>query len=473
MTEIPLFNSDILHHIYNNFLFFFKVHGVYKYFLLVIAVLLANWLFVKRYFEAAYANFAPIRREENNDNVRIAFAVMLFSFLAYVVRFLSEEQTILNNFDSMSPGFLSTLLYGAIPTIKGWRFTPISHIDGIFIYGITNNYLAIGWYCVLKQVLILFLMYKCFYFIPRTKRFYLIALINFVPAVFCVNNIVFPEQNMIIFVLLSLMTLNKFQKTGVAKYLLWFLLFMNCAIYTKETVMLFYAGCGIYLLFEGVRSGRISFELAKKPWQQLKKMPVEWLMFVSMLVWIILYYAVTPSISKNRYLLTHAFPILKILRVYAVELLISVWAAVLLVQKIRRKQFGDMNLFMEGCVIGSLIISAYIAIVLRIVPSQDYAESYYLYLPAVFCTIYIFENVERTSIKQLAAAVIAILSLYQNYDFYINMDGDARRELMEFFETKAPKTQDNPARPLTVYFYSANLLTDTVFWKTTGWRASM
>lgn len=472
MTEIPLFNPDILHHIYNNFLIFFKAHDVYKYFLMVIAILLANWWLVKRYFVMEYSAFEPVALEEKNKNREDAFIILLFSFMLYVLRFSSEEQTVLNNFDSMSFGFIASMIHGITPIMKNWRFTPLSHIDGMVIYGITNNYFVIGLYCVLKQILVLYLMYKCFRFIPQAKRFYLLALINFIPAVFSVNNIVFPEQNVIIFVLLSWIGIDKFQRIGAYRYLLLFLFAMNCAIYTKETVMLFYTGCGLYLLFDGVRNGRISWSLIKKPWRQLEKMPIEWLMFVSMVVWIILYYAVTPDISDNRYLRTHAMSVWGILRVYAVELFIALIAFVLFLQKVRKKQFSDMCLFFEGSIAGSLIIILYVTVVLRIVPSQDYAESYYLYLPAVFCTAYIFENIKKKSVGLKLALFVVVISLYQNWTFYVNMEADARHELMEFFETKAPKRQDKPEGPMIVYFYSANMLIDTVYWKSTGWSAS-
>ncbi len=472
MTEIPLFNPDMLNHIYKNFLFFFKAHDVYKYFLMVMAFLLVNWLLVKHYFVVKYSPFEPVATEEKNNGKDDAFIFLLFSFMLYVLRFSSEEQTVLNNFDSMSFGFISSIIHGITPIMMNWRFTPLSHIDGMLIYGITNNFFVIGLYCVLKQILVLYLMYKCLHFVPQTKRFYLLALINFIPAVFSVNNIVFPEQNVIIFVLLSWIGIDKFQRIGAYRYLLLFLFAMNCAIYTKETVMLFYAGCGLYLLYDGMRSGRISRSLIKKPWLQLKKMPIEWLMFVSMLVWLVLYYAVTPDISNNRYLRTHATPMADVLRIYAVELIITLAALILLLMKIRKKQFDDMCLFMEGSVIGSLIVTIYITVVLRIAPSQDCAESYYLYLPAVFCTVYVFENIKQKSDKLQLALLIAVFSAYQNWNFYANMEGNIRYELMEFFETKAPKKQDTTEPPMTVYFYSANMLIDTVYWKSTGWSAS-
>ncbi|MBO7556186.1 MAG: hypothetical protein J6T72_02170, partial [Alphaproteobacteria bacterium] len=467
-----LFNSDILHHIYNNFLVYFKAYDVYKYFIAVVVVLLINWLFVKYWCDAKYTSFVPKGSVENKSNEKAAWGILLLSFGLYVLRFVAEEQTVLNNFDSMGPFFINSLQHGSTPVMRGWRFTPLTHIDTIIIYGISNNYFIIGCWCILKQILVLYFLYKCFNFIPKTRRLYLVGLINFIPAVFCVNNIVFPEQNVIIFILLSLIGLDKFQKTGSARYLLLFLLCMNCAIYTKETSILLYASYGLYLLYDGFREGRISFALIKRPWKQLRKMPIEWLMFVSMLIWLLFYCRATADIADNRYLKTHASPMLQMLGVYAVELIVTVMALFLLGRKIYKKQFSDMCMFMESSVIGSVVLVWYIICWLKIVPTQDFPESYYVYLPAVFCTIYVFENIKQVSTQRYLALLLVLLSLYQNWNCLVNMDGDARHDLMDFIETKAPKLQDKSKKPMTLYFYSSNLMVDTVFWRTTGWIAS-
>ncbi|MBO7556184.1 MAG: hypothetical protein J6T72_02160 [Alphaproteobacteria bacterium] len=496
MNELPLFNPDILTHIYNNFVHYFRYFNAYLYFIGVTIFLLLNWLVVKYLFKPEYLPVFPDKENgtENRVNLGFAWFALVASFAAYVVRFACEEQTILNNFDSMNPGFMRNLTFGVLPVFKDWRFTPLSHVDGNVIFGVTGNYWMIGWYCVLKQVLCLYLMYKCFSFIPKAKRLYLVALINLIPAVFSVNNIVFPEQNIIIFVLVSLIGLENYQKTGKARHLLVFLLFMNFAIYTKETLILFYAGYGIYWLFEAIFiQKRIRLALLLRPWKQLAVMPAEFLMFVSAFVWVVLYYATTPLLSKNRYLMTHYFEIGELLRIYAVELMIFAVAFFLMLRKIWRRQFASFRLAMEGSILGSAFMVVYVVFWIKIAPSQDYPESYYLYLPAVFCTIYIFENVKNKTAVQILASLIFLGSVYQNYDFFINMQGAARHELVEFIASRAPKKMDvdNSAypqgasymqldqfvgdlrnKPMNIHFFSRQKI-DTVFWKTTGWKVSL
>lgn len=498
MYQVPLFNQNIWPHVYSNFVHYFNYFHAYKYFIATTLVLLVCWLVTKYLFTGKY--YLPIvpnrdceESAQNKNSWYWAWGAMILSFAFYVFRFAMEEQTILNNFDSMNPGFMRNLTFGVLPVFKDWRFTPLSHVDGNLIFGITANYWMIGWYCVLKQILVLYLMYKCFDFVGRTKRLYLVALINFVPAVFAVNNIVFPEQNIAIFVFLSLIGLNKYQKTQKARWLLLFLIFMNFAIYSKETIMLFYGGYGLYLLIEAIVSGRISLNLMKRPWKQAAVLPVEFLMFVSALIWVTFYYAVTPYLSDNRYLMTHYFDMMVLLKVYALELVIVLIALVLFVRKLNEKKFSDMNLMMEGSLLASLLMVVYVVFIIKIAPSQDYPESYYLYLPAVFCTFYVFDNLRQKSAAQILAALIVLVSLYENYDFFINMQGAARHELVEFIASKAPRKQEldnanypqgssymqldaflreRQNKPMTIHFFSRQKI-DTVFWKTTGWKVSL
>ena len=498
MYQVPLFNQNIWSHVYSNFVHYFNYFHAYQYFIATTLLLLVCWLVTKYLFTGKY--YLPIvpnrdceESAQNKNSWYWAWGAVILSFAFYVFRFAMEEQTILNNFDSMNPGFMRNLTFGVLPVFKDWRFTPLSHVDGNLIFGITANYWMIGWYCVLKQILVLYLMYKCFDFVGRTKRLYLVALINFVPAVFAVNNIVFPEQNIAIFVFLSLIGLNKYQKTQKARWLLLFLIFMNFAIYSKETIMLFYGGYGLYLLIEAIVSGRISLNLMKRPWKQAVVLPVEFLMFVSALIWVTFYYAVTPYLSDNRYLMTHYFDMMVLLKVYALELVIVLIALVLFVRKLNEKKFSDMNLMMEGSLLASLLMVVYVVFIIKIAPSQDYPESYYLYLPAVFCTFYVFDNLRQKSAAQILAALIVLVSLYENYDFFINMQGAARHELVEFIASKAPRKQEldnanypqgssymqldaflreQQNKPMTIHFFSRQKI-DTVFWKTTGWKVSL
>lgn len=498
MNQIPLFNQNILPHIYSNFEHYFRYFNAYQYFIgttigMIICWLLTKYLFSHEYRYAVVPERAEENLEFNKKNWYCAWGALVLSFVLYLVRFAMEEQSVLNNFDSMNPGFMRNLTFGVLPVFKDWRFTPLSHVDGNVIFGITNNYWMVGLFSVLKQILVLYLMYKCFNFIEKTKRLYLVALVNFVPAVFCINNFVFPEQNIAIFVFLSLIGLNRYQDTKKTRYLFMFLIFMNCAIYTKETIMLFYGGYGLYFFVEALLTGRLSLDLMKKPWKQLAAVPVEFLLFASALTWVTFYYLSTPLLSNNRYLMTHYFDMADLLRIYALELCLFVAAVVLFVRKVYEKKFSDMCLMMEGGLLASTLLVVYVVFMIKIAPSQDYPESYYLYLPAVFSTFYIFDNLKKKEVAQILAALIILVSLYENYDFFINMQGAARRELVEFIESKAPVKRefDNGAypqgasymqldqflynvqnKPMTIHFFSRQKI-DTVFWKTTGWKVTL
>ena len=206
MREEPLFNDDILVSIYRHFSFFFTYSDLIIYAALVFFVLFLNWLLVCFLFKKEKMAFLPAQKYAFADAPRakwIGSAMLFLSFAAYAAATLTQENTLLNNFDLMSVNAIKNMYWGNLPIIDPIRFTPLANIDQNLVYAITRNYAVINCWILLRQLICLLLLYRFFVFIPVVRRLFMLAVVNFLPAVFVVNNMIYTEQLIIIFVLLS------------------------------------------------------------------------------------------------------------------------------------------------------------------------------------------------------------------------------------------------------------------------------
>lgn len=468
MHQEALFNSGVFRSVYDNWLNYLTADNMYVYAAVAVAFLFLAWLPFKF---AAVNDYRPFMPAEKLffDRSRISDwsgAVLLaFSFAAYVTVMFCQEMSVFNNFDMMTIDFITSLKQGVKPVFGEWRFTPLSGFDYNFLFAVTNNGCVIAVYIMLKQLLCLFLLYKAFAFVPAAKRLVMLALVNFIPSVFWMNNVIFQEQNILIFVLLSLLALNKYQQTSKPRFLLWFVLAMNVALYIKETTVLFYAGLGAWLVLNAVFCEKITFWSFRHPLKTIKTLPVEWLMFWSMFVYST-YLKLAEPIFDNRYLYSHARSLAETAIVYKTELALAAAALLIMAVKFVRCRFSAMNLFGEGGVLGCAFIVVYVVFRLHIVPASDYLLSYYLYLPAVFCTLYIFSDLSNKVLWGLAAAGILTWSAKVNYDVWQAQQGKDRRQMAEFIIAGA---KDNN---MSIFIRSKELI-DFQWWKTTGWISAL
>lgn len=281
MREEPLFNDDILISIYRHFNFFFTWSGLIVYAAIVLAVLFLNWLLVRFCLSGRSFPCCPTQdmRLPTHRRPMGGVTALALSFAAYAAATLTQENTLLNNFDLMSVNAIKNMYWGNLPIVDPIRFTPLSNLDQNLVYAVTRNYAVIDYWIVFKQFICLFLLYRFFSFIPVVRRLFLLAVINFLPAVFVVNNMIHTEQLILIFVLLSFMFLDKYAATQRASYLLWFTVFANLAVYTKETAVLFYAGLLGYMILRRVFCGEIGLESFLSPFKTVARMPAEYMLF--------------------------------------------------------------------------------------------------------------------------------------------------------------------------------------------------
>ena len=466
MTE-QLFRDNILSNIYNNFAYYFRYENLYQYVIWLMVILLLNWAVVKICFAGSYSSFIPNKKYifagKNGKNM-LGFLLLAISLGAYCVCLFCTEKSIFSSFDSMSQDFVETMKQGTKAVFKEWRFTPLQAFDYNIMFGISNNYTVLGCYAVLKQVIIMGVLYKLLMFIPTVTRLVCLSVINFVPAVFWINSAIFPEQNIIIFTVLSLLALIEYQKEQKSRYLLYFLLCMNVAMYSKETVILFYLGLIIYLLVAAIVEEKITIDAFWHPIKTLRQFPLEYLMFVSMFLYATGFMIFTVyGTMENRYIDTHVYPLIEVIKCYAIELFVVLAAVGIMFYKISCGK--QMFLLKEGSVIGSAIVTFVIVFYMQICPTSDCFLSYYLYLPVVFCVSYIFANCGNWKVLAIVAVLITVVSGAINYNTYNLRQGQDRLAMAEVIAAKAGDE--------TVVFLYSSKSKDYKWWTMESWAAAL
>lgn len=440
MIEIPWLRSDVAANIRNNFAFYFGYERFGLYAACVAAVIVLNCMAVKFFFAGEYRFSAGNRRFFFNrkDKSELAGAAALaFSFLLYALNLFSLELSVFGNYDQMVVNNILDMRRGLQPVFTSMRFNPAAGIDHNIIYGITHHYALIGGWVLLKQALCLWLLYRFFVFVSAARRLFMLAAVNFLPAVFWVNGIVYSEQNTLIFVLLSLTALQKYDGRHGLRQLLWFALWANLAIYTKEINIFVYFGIFLYLVLAKVWAEKITLRSFLSPFKTVTGMPAEYILFWSMLLFSAGYLLLSDLLTGGAYVRHHQQELPTLLAVNAVELCLAAAALVVFVRRVLCRGFEETGAVAEGVLSGCLIIVYYVVFHLQIACFPDRYKTWYMYLPSVFCTAYLFINVKD---RRLLAAFFVPLMLWSAWlNFWIRKqeEGAERRELAEFITSVA------------------------------------
>ena len=428
MMKETLFRDNIVSNILNNFMFYLSYDELVYYMLAVVLLGFINVAVVRKFFSKEQYCFINLNKKDDEYKKGYCGYVLLFlSFILYVINILSLENSIFNAYDSMSFNNINNMLYGVLPTIKFGRFNPIAGVDHNIIYAMSHNYNMINCWIIIKQAICLFLLYKVFYFIPVDKRLMFLAVINILPSVFWVNNIIFPEQIALIFILLSLLCLIKCNLSNRFSHLLWFVLFMNFAIYTKETVILFYAGVLIFLVFRRIFNEEIVLKSFLHPLKTIKMMPIEYLMFCNMLIYSIFYLLSSDLFTSGTYISHNHKDLFELLKINSLELFINLTSLILLFFNIHKTG----NWLGKGIVIGCSLMTIVIIFYFQIGGYPDFYKTWYLYLPTIFCTGYIFNNLNKKWLLIIFIPIV-LFSFYKNWWIFEKEEGKSRRELVEY-----------------------------------------
>ena len=424
------FCDNIIAGIGRNFAFYFGYRNLILYVLFILVFNILNILIIKYFFKKADYAFVAAESyvfDGGKKSDKSALVVLIISFCLYVVNIFSLDGTVFNAYDTMNISNIQNMRYGVKPVFDSVRFTPAGSIDHNVVYAITSNYRLIDCWNIIKQALVLFLLYRFFAFVPVAKRLVMLAVINFIPAVFWINNIIFSEQNTLIFVLCSFLCLIKYDHGKNPVMLFAFIIWSNLAFYTKESNILLYMGLLAFLVLRRVFNEEIVLKSFLSPFKTLSAMPVEYLLFCNMFIFSIFYLLSSDLLTDGAYLRHNHRDIAELMQINRIVLVLN--AAALAVSARNLCKPGD-NL-LKAAVLGCTLISFFIVFYLQIAGYPDYYKTWYLYLPAVFCTGYLFCRLEKKMLFCLFVPVM-LFSAYENYVFFEREEGKCRHGLADY-----------------------------------------
>ena len=151
-------------------------------------------------------------------------------------------------------------------------------------------------------------------------------------------------------------------------------------------------------------------------------------------------------VTDGAYVRHHHQELPTLLAINAAELCLAAAALAVFVRNVLRRGFEETGAVAEGVLSGCLIIVYYVVFHLQIACFPDRYKTWYMYLPSVFCTAYLFVNVKDRRLLAAFFVPLMLWSAWQNGRIRSREEGTDRRELAEFMASVA----DRPA----VFFVS-------------------
>lgn len=259
------------------------------------------------------------------------------------------------------------------------RFNPLVFLDLTFLFGITHHPVVLNFYILCVHALELWLLYKFFDFIKPQKRLILLGLFSVLPSTLWTLPINFTERWMLIEILLSLLCFKNFLKKRCFQSVLGFLFWANVACYVKETCFLFYVMLFICLILWRIYQNDIVLASFLHPVRSIQKMPLEFLLGLSLLFWFIQYIFVCLDFTTNSYLLDRQANFLEIICLYKFELVLTLISLFCVFSQ------KEVSLFNKLILMAHVLSVFFILFILRLT-SVDYMYgiTYYVYVPMAF-----------------------------------------------------------------------------------------
>lgn len=472
MKTEPLFQDNILQTIVRNFTNSFNYGYWFYSFLAIIAFIYIFYCLLTKigkqkvlYPNLFNQDIYNFDKQNKLDWLTLAFPALGFVILAMCI--YSLDDTLFNNYDLMSISTTNAFSRGMLPSIVFMnRFQPTAFWDMNIIYAITHNYNLINIYLIAQAVIISYLLYIFLTSIPVKRRIILIGCCIICPTFFWLSNAIFCEMFILIYILGSLLAIKKFSVSGKAKYLWFYILLMNMAIYAKETVILFYFGILACSILYNVFIEKINLNSFIHPFRTMKQLPLETLMFLSMALFALAFLVTTASIEENNYLDIRNSQIIDMLLLYKFEIVLTLMASFIALFKIFRGKINNNPMFEEGIILGSLVIVLLIILKFKLVPILWHVElkTYYMILPAIFSMIYIVKNIKSRVFISLFFTGIIIYSTIANYKIYQNEQGIYYHDVAKFMGSDFDKKEKNKI------FLTTN--SEKIVWAASTWSSS-
>lgn len=446
MINEPFFQENILATIIRNFKFYLFDDHWYAYALSTGIIFYGLYFVLRKTCCTSYPNIFPhshfsfLRHNKNQIFALFFCALCLIIYSAVIV---SLDDSLFNNYDLMSLNTTLVFTRGVLSYYGQTRLSPISFFDLNIVYAITHNYNLINFYIIAKQVIIAFLFYRFLNFIPVAKRLLTIGVIIFMPAFFWINNIIFPEQNLIIFLLASLIFIKKYSENCKYSNLWYFIVFANLTIYTKESAIIFYSGIFATGILYNVFIEKINLSNIFRPFKLIKIMPVEFLIFIICFFFSIFYFVITDPSEENFYIVNRQQNYANIINLYKLEIITTLLAWLVFIKKIIKKETFANPLFNEGLLMGATFVLLFMIFYLKIIPVLSHVrlKNYYVLLSSIFSTLYIVQNLYNKKLLGAFFALTLTYSAFYNYKVYQNENGHLYREVGDFFASEIPQNE--------------------------------
>lgn len=426
MLQTPLFEPNIFATLVRNISFYLN-DGYWGYvfsgiMLLVLAQLL--WLKPRPGLNISELSFPretfSFSRKSRSDIGALCFFLLCFGIGTAVL--YSLDMTLFNNFDLMNVGTTVTFEEGKGTGISDIRFSPLANVELNLFYAVSRHLAVVTAFTLAETALLLFLLYRLFAFIPVPARLVALGIVMLSPSFLWLNNPVYPERLMLLFICGSFLALRKYFETSLARHFFLFVVLLNLALYTKETVILFYTGFLAAAVLCLIYAGKLVPVSFLHPVATARKFPAEFMMFFSMLVFALVYLLFGVGFADNEYIVSHS--IHDAWKNYWLEFLLWILAAVCLAAAKKK------NIFMAGLLTGSLVVLAAISWWLKI--ANGLYASYYAVIAAVFSIMILAYACRRPSAGIMLAVLVLCFSGYQNIKIYRMQNGAYYRQTAEF-----------------------------------------
>lgn len=449
MFEKPLLQDNI----WDNFLHFNYTYfttrawpmclGIVLAVLIVCLFFLRNCLRNKQLYTGVFAGeiFKFNKKSLSDWLGLLAVAIVIIFTEVYMY---TGENSLFENYDLMAINTTRSMRFGLVASFDYIRVIPLASWYLSTLYAITQNILAIKFFVVLQIIFMAWSLYVFFNYIPVAKRLVMIAILLFMPTVLQTSNIIFPERDMVIVLMLGLIFARKY---CVSHKLIWaalFIFFVNVAFYTKETCITFYFGILLTSIFYNIIKGRIVMASFVRPWRIIMEMPLEFLIGVSLFCYTVIYELLQGE--ENFYISANNQSIWQQLVNYRMELtVLGAAMGIAIYRMIKNFNISTNPLFRSGLLIGAFCSAALIVVILKLSPSTPHlaGKSYYMLVSTIFALAYLFEYISCQWILRGLSVLLVVYSAYMNMMYYRQSKGEYYRQVAEFLAEHTIKNRSN------------------------------
>jgi hypothetical protein len=200
----------------------------------------------------------------------------------------------------------------------------------------------------------------------------------------------------------------------------------------KESTILIYFGILMYSFIYNLYNEKITLSSFIHPLKTCKQFPLEILIFISMLIFSIVYMKYVSAIVDNQYFIERQTEIINILKSYHLEIIVCFIS--LLTWLFHNKKYYLIN----SLVIGSIFSMIIISFVIKLYPleTQQQQKPYFLLLPYLISLITIIYSLKSKYAQLCILILLSSYSLYKNFQIYQTEEGTSYRQTAEFLTSQ-------------------------------------